>query len=310
MNTCPRALVVDDEHDSAESFARLLKALGCSAEFVTDPKLVLDVMERMHAQIVFLDIGMPEINGYELADMLRGKYGWHDGFRLVAVTAYGSDDDRARSRAAGFDAHVLKPVSPELVESMLHTLFPPMREGAAGPQTMPWTNGPIGIPLMSGYAFAPKTRLLLAVTPDVLDRFRRILIRHDLTAVSDAAEAMRELESHYGMVILSVHFAESQMFSLLGDIRSHSKYRKVPILCVLGAHRVLTDVAVEGLDHAVKAMRANGFLDLHHFDDDEEGNARIRRIVDYLILIDGDLQHIARTKGTDEILVERRRKNG
>jgi CheY-like chemotaxis protein len=310
MNTCPRALVVDDEHDTAESFARLLKALGCDSDFVTDPRRVVDVMARMHAQIVFLDIGMPDISGYELADMLRGKYGWHDGLRLVAVTAYGSDEDRARSRAAGFDAHVLKPVSPELVESMLHTLFPGMREGAEAPQTKPWTNSSVGIPVMTGYAFAPKTKLLLAVTPDVLDRFQRILTRHDVTAVSNAGEAMRELEDHYGMVILSVHFAESQMFSLLGDIRSHSKYRKVPILCVLGTHRVLTDIAIEGLDHAVKAMRANGFLDLHHFDDDEEGNARIRRIVDYLILIDGDLQHIARTKGEDEILVERRRKHG
>jgi hypothetical protein len=54
------------------------------------------------------------------------------------------------------------------------------------------------------------------------------------------------------------------MFSLLGDIRAHAKYRKVPILCVLGARgRFLTEIAIEGLDHAVNAMTANGFLDLH-----------------------------------------------
>jgi hypothetical protein len=58
--------------------------------------------------------------------------------------------------------------------------------------------------------------------------------------------------------------------------------------------RLLAEVAIEGLDHAVKAMMANGFLNLLHFPDDDEGNARIRRIVDYLILIDGDRQHIAR----------------
>jgi hypothetical protein len=50
---------------------------------------------------------------------------------------------------------------------------------------------------------------------------------------------------------------------------------------------------VEGLDHAVKAMTANGFLDLHRFPDDDNGNSRIRRIIDYLILIDGDLQSIS-----------------
>ena len=291
---CPRALVVDDERDCAESFARLLQILGCHVEFLTDPRLVVDAVARMNAQIVFLDLGMPGIDGYELAGMLRGKYGWQGGLRLVAVTAYGSDEHRARSRAAGFDAHVLKPVSSELVESMLRTLFP------QGPDA----------PSMSTYALPPKTKVLLAVTPDVLDRFQRILTRHELAAVSNAPEAMRKLEENFGMVILSVHFDESQMFSLLGDIRSHSKYRKIPVLCVLGAHRVLTDIAVEGLDHAVKAMRANGFLDLHHFADDEEGNARIRRIVDYLILIDGDLQHIARAKGEALVQGERRRKSG
>jgi hypothetical protein len=54
-------------------------------------------------------------------------------------------------------------------------------------------------------------------------------------------------------------------------------------------------------------MRANGFLDLHHFADDDEGNARIGRIVDYLILIDGDLQHIARALDDSVVNIERRR---
>lgn len=163
---------------------------------------------------------------------------------------------------------------------------------------------------MDGYPLPRRTRVLLAVTPDVLERFQRILARHELMVVSSSHQAMRALEKQCGMVILSVHFDESQMFSLLGDIRTHSQYRKIPILCVLGMRRVLTDIAIEGLDHAVKVMRANGFLDLHHFADDEEGNARIRRIVDYLILIDGDLQHIARATGEPVVPTERRRKNG
>jgi hypothetical protein len=99
----------------------------------------------------------------------------------------------------------------------------------------------------------------------------------------------------YGMVVLGVHFDESQMFSLLGDIRGHAKYRKVPILCVLGERgRFLTPLAIEALDYAVKAMTANGFLDLQQFDDDDAGNGRVRRIVDYLILNDGDLNQVSR----------------
>jgi len=137
---------------------------------------------------------------------------------------------------------------------------------------------------------------------------QRILKRHELTLVNSSDEAMATLEDRHGMVILSVHFDDSQMFTLLGDIRAHSSYRKVPILCVLGTRgRAITDIAVEGLDHAVKAMRANGFLDLTHFPDDDESNARICRIVEYLILIDGDLQHIARTTGEALVPADRRK---
>jgi hypothetical protein len=161
---------------------------------------------------------------------------------------------------------------------------------------------------MTGYAPPPRTKILLAVTQDMQDRFGRILARHELTSVTTSDEAMRALEDRHGIVILGVHFDDSQMFSLLGDIRAHSAYRKVPILCVLGTRgRAITDIAVEGLDHAVKAMRANGFLDLAHFPDDDDGNARICRIVDYLILIDGDLQHIARTTGESLGIADRRR---
>jgi PleD family two-component response regulator len=163
---------------------------------------------------------------------------------------------------------------------------------------------------MKGYTPPDRSRILLAVTADVQERFERILKRHETVKVSTAGDALLALENDFRLVVLSVHFDESQMFSLLGDIRSHSAYRKVPILCVLGEQRgkAISDVAVEGLDHAVKALRANGFLDLQHFTDDEEGNARIARIVDYLILIDGDLQHIARALDESIPHIERRRK--
>ena len=155
---------------------------------------------------------------------------------------------------------------------------------------------------------APRTRVLVAVLHDNRERLTRVLEGHDLVFVDNGDDARELLEREvYGLVLLGVHFDESQMFAVLGDIRSRAKYRKVPILCVLGSWgRMLSEVAVEGLDHAVKAMMANGFLNLLHFPDDEQGNARIRRIADYLILIDGDLQHIARQTGAP-IADERRR---
>ena len=162
---------------------------------------------------------------------------------------------------------------------------------------------------------APRTKVLLAVGPDKTGRMQRILSGHDVRQVDTCNVARALLEGEeFGLVILGVHFDESQMFSLLGDIRAHAAYRKVPILCVLGHKgRVLSDVAIEGLDHAVKAMTANGFLNLENIPDDEDGNARIRRIVDYLILIDGDLQQIAanmerQAPGVGRLLGEPRRR--
>jgi hypothetical protein len=158
----------------------------------------------------------------------------------------------------------------------------------------------------------PKAKILLAVSPERGDRLLRILAGHETTIAKGAAEAQRALHGEtFGMVLLGVHFDESQMFAMLCEIRQHARYRKVPILCVLGERgRALTDIAIEGLDHAVKAMTANGFLDLHHFSDDDSGNGRIRRIIDYLIMIDGDLQHLARAQGQQHLAIfdERRQK--
>jgi CheY-like chemotaxis protein len=119
----PRALVVDDNADAAEAFTRLLRHMGCEAMAVTDPFLAMDAAAQLKAQVVFLDIGMPGMNGLELARRMRAKYGF-ESLRIVAVTAYGEDEDRTLSRQAGFDAHVVKPVDIDLVESMLKTLFP------------------------------------------------------------------------------------------------------------------------------------------------------------------------------------------
>lgn len=121
-----RAFVVDDNRDNAESLWRLLEAIGCKAQFITEPLNALATIESFRPHIVFLDIGMPDIDGYQLAHHIRAKYGLK-AIRLVALTGYATNNDRARSRVAGFDAHLLKPASPELVESTLMHLFRPGR---------------------------------------------------------------------------------------------------------------------------------------------------------------------------------------
>lgn len=116
------AVVVDDNRDAAESFARMLTAMGCEAIFVTDARDALAVILTRNPHIVFLDIGMPKIDGYELASMIR-RWMISSEVKLVAVTGYGSQEDRARSRRAGFDAHVLKPIDPAIVESIVGTVL-------------------------------------------------------------------------------------------------------------------------------------------------------------------------------------------
>jgi len=111
-------LVVDDDLDGARMFALLLNQLGHAAEYATHPKSVLDVAKRTRPWLIFLDIRLPDMSGWELARQLRRELG-HDGLRLVAVSGFGEAADHKRSREAGFDAHVHKPVDIDLLKSIL-----------------------------------------------------------------------------------------------------------------------------------------------------------------------------------------------
>src|SRR5688572_6953017 len=122
------------------------------------------------------------------------------------------------------------------------------------------TRAPRSPPCSTAMGPAPRTKILVAVDPDNRDRLTRVLEGHELVFVETGNEARIQLErERFGLVCLGVHFDESQMFSLLGDIRAHAKYRKVPVLCVLGSWgRVLSVVVCDGLDTAEKALVAEG----------------------------------------------------
>jgi CheY-like chemotaxis protein len=117
----PIALVVDDYRDAAESLARLLQTLGCRANFVTDASSALEVALASHANVVFIDIGMPKINGFELATLFRACFG--ESVRLVAATAYGGTAVQARCRDAGFNCSLQKPVHVAALERTLELVF-------------------------------------------------------------------------------------------------------------------------------------------------------------------------------------------
>jgi len=113
-----RILVVDDNADAATSLAMLLRLQGHEVEIARDGVSGLDAARRFQPRVALLDLGMPRMNGYELAKHLRALDGGEQ-MTLVAVTGWGQAEDRRRTEAAGFDHHLTKPIDPNLVESLL-----------------------------------------------------------------------------------------------------------------------------------------------------------------------------------------------
>jgi CheY-like chemotaxis protein len=106
-----RVLIADDNQDAAESLSFLLELQGHHVSVVHDGLEAFEAARRMRPSIVLLDIGMPGLNGYELAQKIRQE-AWGQDMALIAATGWGQDDDRMRAFAAGFDAHVTKPFDP------------------------------------------------------------------------------------------------------------------------------------------------------------------------------------------------------
>jgi two-component system CheB/CheR fusion protein len=113
-----RVLVVDDNRDAAETLAMLLRAWGHEPHTVHDGPSVLDATRNFRPDVVLLDIGLPGLDGYEVARRLRQDPSLRN-IKLIALTGYGQEEDRRRAELAGFDRHLVKPVSPEALADVL-----------------------------------------------------------------------------------------------------------------------------------------------------------------------------------------------
>jgi CheY-like chemotaxis protein len=113
-----RILVADDNVDSANSLGMLLKIIGHDVRTARDGNEALTVAADFRPDVMLLDIGMPGMDGYELARRVR-EQPWGKSAMLIAVTGWGQDQDRQRSRDAGFDQHLVKPVELEALEKLL-----------------------------------------------------------------------------------------------------------------------------------------------------------------------------------------------
>jgi len=113
-----RILVVDDCLDTTESLRILLEVRGHQVDTACDGPTGLEVALRFHPEVVLLDIGLPRVDGYQVARRLRQVPGMED-ILLIAMTGFGQDEDHLRARAAGFDHHLLKPFDLALLERLL-----------------------------------------------------------------------------------------------------------------------------------------------------------------------------------------------
>jgi PAS domain S-box-containing protein len=118
-----RVLVVDDNVDAAQTLALMLRALGHEVRTAHDGPAALREAELLRPEVVLLDIGLPRMDGYEVARRLRETEGLGQPL-LVALTGYGQEEDRRRAAAAGFDVHLVKPADPQTVERLVAHLRP------------------------------------------------------------------------------------------------------------------------------------------------------------------------------------------
>jgi signal transduction histidine kinase len=116
-----RALIVDDNHDSADTLAMMLELLGHQTRCVYDPLLSDEVAAEFEPDIVFLDIGMPRMSGHDVARVLRASPAGRS-MTLVAVTGWGQPEERRRTREAGFDHHLVKPVEMAVIRQICNAL--------------------------------------------------------------------------------------------------------------------------------------------------------------------------------------------
>ena len=116
-----KILVVDDNHDSALSMSMMLSIMGHETRTAHDGETAVATAETFLPDVVLLDIGLPKLNGYEVAQRIRAK-AWGKSMYLIAVTGWGQEEDRQRSSEVGLNVHMVKPVEPAALEKLLAEL--------------------------------------------------------------------------------------------------------------------------------------------------------------------------------------------
>jgi two-component system CheB/CheR fusion protein len=113
-----RILVVEDNLDTVHSLAFLLKDMGHEVEYAINGYAALDIARRMRPEFVFLDLGLPGMDGFEVCKRMKREPGL-ESTRIIAVTGYAQEEHRQRSQEAGCELHLIKPMDPAFLSSLL-----------------------------------------------------------------------------------------------------------------------------------------------------------------------------------------------
>ena len=116
-----RVLVADDNLDSTQTCSMLLEMWGHEVRVANSGTEALEIAEQFQPEVVLLDIGMPDLSGYQVAGALRASP-WGKQATLIAVTGWGQEDDKQQASNAGFDHHLTKPVEPLHLQPLLESL--------------------------------------------------------------------------------------------------------------------------------------------------------------------------------------------
>ena len=114
-------LIVDDNRDGADSLSELLNLMGHNTRTAYDGQQGVELAAEYRPEVILFDIGMPKLNGYEACRLIRQQL-WGKEIVLIAVTGWGQSKDRKRTHEAGFDHHLVKPVDPNALVTILAEL--------------------------------------------------------------------------------------------------------------------------------------------------------------------------------------------
>jgi CheY-like chemotaxis protein len=117
-----RVLVVDDNEDSADSLSMLLDLMGHDTRTAYDGLSAVETATAFRPHVILLDIGLPKLNGYDACRRIREQQ-WDETVVIIALTGWGNDEDKCRSKEAGFNFHMVKPVDPAALEKLMAGLL-------------------------------------------------------------------------------------------------------------------------------------------------------------------------------------------